>query len=203
MLSYFSYRLLFLFVLHRLLSGVRNGAMYQDKSWLALSSVALMAFVLVFSFRDLTVSPGFGLFFPSLAFCMIAFMLFMSTVCSTVALFYQNPTGAPVLDRFITDLHLWTMAEQLWLGMAFVAAGWSGVAAVVAGVYPAVFLQKATINAFLGKGPLWNGTDDLTGQTFFISSLGLKVPRNTQIFRALLAALSLITFSIFAHYGSR
>ena len=176
------------FVIHRLGSGFRNGAMYAPKQdapavpHLVAGGMAIVACCLF----AVAVPSGLWSFMPR-AYVNLAAgaALLLCLACTIISTMYN--TGR---NTYINDLHLWTQGEQMFLAIPLLLCGWPGIIALVLATYPAVFLQKAMINRFTEQEILYNGTDDPSGQYYSIPSLGIRIPRTTQLFRARLSVAS-------------
>ena len=176
------------FVLHRVGSGIRNGAMYNPKEdapavpHLAAGGMAIVACCLF----AVAVPSGLWSFLPR-AYVNLAAgaALLLCLACTVIATMYN--TGR---NTYINDLHLWTQGEQMLLSVPLLLCGWPGLIALALATYPAVFLQKAMVNRMQEQDIYANGTDDPSGQYYSIPSLGIRVPRTTQLFRARLSVAS-------------
>jgi hypothetical protein len=95
-------------------------------------------------------------------------------------------------NKFINDLHLKTTLESMfYTGLCLVSGFWPLVACVLA-VYPGVVCQKIAINELSGLNTLDEQTDDPTGETYGVPSLGIKIPRQSFTTRIILAIISLV-----------
>ncbi len=182
--------ILLLFIMHRGLSGVRNGMGYQSTGlagkMLSLPIRALIVAVMgVSAFAGLMmITPnwcGWGLFWTSVA-------------ASCLALLYRL-SG----NKYLSDLHLLTLIEQSALAGAYILSDFSidMFAVMCCAVWPSVTLQKAVINAFIGEEWYFDGTDDPAGRWYSLPSLGIRVPRLTQRVRLVLSVCSLFAFVLY------
>ncbi len=176
------------FVLHRVGSGIRNGAMYNPKEdapavpHLAAGGMVIVACCLF----AIAVPSGLWSFVPRLYVNLAdGAALVLCLLCTILATTY----GA-TRNTWLNDLHLWTQGEQMLLSVPLLLCGWPGIIALVLATYPAVFLQKALINRIQEQDMYANGTDDPNGQYYSIPSLGIRVPRTTQQFRARVSVAS-------------
>lgn len=190
--------LAFFFVMHRVASGARNGAMYvtevQPGTWPAkmVAAQAVISLLLLWAAKI----KHWPLLSTSHAVALGAAAVLAAGICSIVTLQYRN-NSAP---KWARDLHLWTAAEQAALLPLLLLSGWDGVVAAICSVYPAVTAQKAVINYSIGENWDYDGTDDPTGKTYGIPSLGIKIPRTTQITRLWLSLASFILLIIYAKF---
>jgi len=189
----------FAFVLHRFLSGVRNGMLYNPKEK-APAAPTIISIVMVINATcmmsiTLQVFAGWS-FLPSQVGNMLSIIAFLVAMLSGImAMQYGKQPRI--------DLHLWVQLEQMALSVPFLFIGRPGIAVLVCSAYPAVFTQKAAINRLTDQDVFYNGTDDPTGQYYSIPSLGIKVPRTTQRFRMWAAFISIILFVAYLIYETR
>lgn len=191
--------LFFCVVAHRLFSGGRNGSYYrqsmfpeleQDRFRTKLLAALGTALALGCYFATLSPTPGYLPFDREWASIAGAASAIASITLSTRLGRFSEKTGVKVLD----DLHLLTWAEQATLYGAALAFGptWQTALALALATWPAVFVQKVGINILTEQAWNFNGTDDPTGNTWGIPSLGLKIPRTSQGFRAVASLLCLL-----------
>lgn len=195
--------LFFAFTLHRFLSGIRNGMLYSPISRLrSISGWALAApylvgvLMVVISVLAMQIAfkAGAWSFVPyNLNAFIVGISLSLTNLCTYMALRYNAPNAG---GKYEQDLHLWTSLEQGFLSVPLVLCGWPGLIALGLSVYPSVFLQKVAINRFVGESIWDNATDDPTGHTFAIPSLGIKIPRTTQRFRAWMSIGSILLLAL-------
>lgn len=177
--------------IHRMYSGARNGSFYREAMFpeteygkMRFGCLAAMWVVTMVSVWLLeSVPPGWGYlpFAPWLWTCISGVGLLGSFGLSVRATWFGIKTKVKVLD----DLHAVTWAEQglLMIGLLCWAPCWQLALALLLSVWPAALMQKVLVN--LMQERLWweNGTDDPTGRTWGLPSLGISVPRTTQKFR--------------------
>lgn len=176
-----------LFVLHRLLSGIRNGTQYNRKPaaenapLLALLAMSLVSIIL----------GAVVLNMPSWAFIptWLSALKYLFIPASWVAGYFATQLHST--NKWLRDIHLWTEVEQLCLSAMMLLSGIPGVIVWVCTIYPAVFTQKTVINRFCEMNWYEDRTDDPTGATYSIPVLNLKIPRTTQKLRAILTAISI------------
>ncbi len=186
--------LFLMFVLHRFASGIRNGAMYDEKYKIAkIFGFAIIPIIAAAIFWITTRFEGFTFLAPVVKTYSAWAFIGLSVVCTLFCPGYLVPRRPGMVNVFLTDLHLWTTLEQVTLfwGVLF-SCGVFGIAPLLLAVYPAVFLQKAAINIFIGKNVFFNGTDDPSGKYYSIPALGIKIPRTGQVFRLVMAVSSII-----------
>lgn len=177
------------FFLHRLLSGARNGMLYAPKEAApyAAAVVGLSMTVVAVLLAVIANRVSGWPFLPDQARIISGVAVVLTAAFGFMALRYNNPNAG----KYEKDLHLWTQAEQMAVSVPMLLAGPFGLIALACMVYPAVLVQKSIINSFFGLSWHDDRTDDETGATYAIPSLGLKVPRLTQKIRAILAAVSI------------
>lgn len=177
------------FVIHRIGSGIRNGVMYNPTPGApAMPQIvaAGMAAVACCLFA-IAVPSGLWYFTPRVYVNIAdAVALPLCLLCTALTTVYN--TGR---NTWLNDLHLWTQAEQMFLAVPLLLCGWPGIIVLVLSTYPSVFIQKAMINRFTGQDIFYDGTDDPSGQYYTIPSLGIRVPRTTQRFRAWVSVASI------------
>lgn len=169
----------FLFV-YRVLSGAQNAAGYARRKslrqWMTGALLALaVAALAVTLFQS-----------GPLAFRLASGILMLASVAGIVGV-----EGGFARWQFLPgDIHLWESILTGAMVMAFPLAGWD-VFGTLLSIYPALVLHKVLIN--LGGGNPWNyeGTDDATGETFTIPTLGISIPRATFGVRILIAIISI------------
>lgn len=93
------------------------------------------------------------------------------------------------------DIHLHETITTGAFVLALCAAGCNMVL-VACSVYPGLIVHKALINAGSGKPWNYHGTDDPTGKTFNIPTLGIRIPRESHKARMILAGISLAIAAI-------
>lgn len=183
-----------LFVLHRLLSGVRNGTQYNRKPaaakapLLALLAMSLLSIIL----GAVVLNMHSWKFLPT----WLSALKYLLIPASWVAGYFATQLHSS--NKWLRDIHLWTEVEQLCLSGLLLLSGLAGVIVWACTIYPAVFTQKTVINRFCEMAWHEDRTDDPTGATYSIPALNLKIPRTTQKIRLILTAISiaiLFTFS--------
>ncbi len=177
------------FFLHRLLSGARNGMLYRPKEAAPYAAAVVglsMTIVAVLLAVIANRAPGWS-FLPDQARIISGVAVIVTAAFGLMALRYNQPNAG----KYERDLHLWTQLEQMAVSVPLLLAGPLGLVALACMVYPSVLVQKSIINSFFGLSWHDNRTDDETGATYAIPSLGLKIPRLTQKIRAILAAVSI------------
>lgn len=177
------------FFLHRLLSGARNGMLYAPKEAAPYAAAVVglpMTVVAVLLAVIAGRLPGWS-FLPDYNHITSGVAVVLTAAFSFMALRYNNQNAG----KYEKDLHLWTQAEQMAVSVPMLLAGPLGLIALACMVYPAVLVQKSIINSFFGLSWRDDRTDDETGATYSIPSLGMKIPRLTQKIRAILAAISI------------
>lgn len=186
--------LFFCFLMHRFLSGWRNGLIYREGerardvvTGIALA-MPLMPLIAVWGAAYLHPWP-FG---EKYALWIVAGGWLFGTLATIVAVLPHWGVN----NRFVADLHLWTLAEQTAFSGLLCAVGPFGLIAAVCGVYPAVVVQKITINLISGLPWNYHGTDNPTGETFGVPALGIQVPRMGFNIRIVLAVVSLAAVSL-------
>lgn len=188
-----------IYLVHRMVSGVRNGSMYNPKSdalqvpVVAAWALPLLAFVGIGLSAHLSDFDLLTRYFPrSHQIVAASILAALSGGCSVMALQYRSPDA----KSYEKDLHLWTQAEQMLLTAGMVVLSPWAVLAVVLCTYPAVFMQKGIINRFVEEDWFFNGTDDPTGKYYGLPSLGIRIPRTTQRLRLWLSLASIFVFVI-------
>lgn len=178
--------------LHVLFSGIRNGLIYKGgkiskggkytKTYQILY-VIMMVVIVLLSILQATKLQYWHIVPIWVSISLIAGCALLSVAATwlTIDIF-----------GFIDDLHLWTAAESAMCFAMFCAFGHQGAIAAILCVYPSVIAQKIVINSMSGLP--WNheGTDDPTGQTYGIPTLGIKIPRQTFKTRFILAGISIL-----------
>lgn len=186
--------LFFVFILHRFLSGVRNGMLYNPKEWQPMAPFLVSGWMVIIALcvLHIAVREHWSLL-PAQVSSMLNIMAFFLTIlCAIMTLQWARIANV--------DLHLWTQLEQMALSVPLILFGWQGLVVLACAVYPSVFFQKAAINRLTEESIWYNATDDATGATYSIPSLGLNIPRTQQRFRAWMAAASLLLFILFVIY---
>ena len=190
--------LLYTFILHRLLSGLRNGLIYREGQRAAGALywiVGGMAVCVGIAYAQMRYTTPWPTLYSSDLVVLIRVLMVVSVGVSLVAIApYLRPK-----ENTTPDLHLLTLAEQSLLAGAYAVAGIEGLLAAVCAVYPAVVLQKIAVN--LTNGLPWNhhGTDDPTGDTFGLPSVGIEVARTGFYFRLVAALASIAVFYIISN----
>lgn len=184
-----------LFIAHRLLSGCRNGFLYSKRDQSAVMVAAAMSVLLLLSAAKLS-------FIDNWSFLNQALQDWLSLGCVVVSLASAWLAFGYVGDstnKYIKDLHLWTLLEQTALaGVYLFGAGKLSIILLLAtAVYPSVVLQKIAINTLSGVAWNYNGTDDPSGKYYNIPSLGIRIPRESFNLRIILALVSILTFLFF------
>ncbi len=183
------------FITHRLLSGVRNGCIYasverDSLKWAVLAAAGMSALLFLTASR-LWFAPDWAIIPQWISTAAVCGCLMVS-LASTWLAFGILGDG----NKYIRDIHLWTWLEQTALaGMYLFGFGsWHILLVLAFSVYPSVVLQKMLINGLSGLPVLYEGTDDPTGATWGLPSLGIKIRRSGFKIRILLAVLSLAAF---------
>lgn len=169
----------------RSVSGLQNGLGYARKE--VLRSVTSLALGLALI--------GFILYFtkqPPTILKPVAILLALISVLGVMGVEINFNKGGRFLKR---DTHFWELLATGGITLACFFAGFNLVN-ISASVYPALILHKGFIN--LGSKQKWfyEGTDDKTGDTYGIPSLGIKIPRMGTMFRISVAVLSIMAMII-------
>jgi hypothetical protein len=185
------------FILHRFLSGVRNGMMYNNKveSEHPIIIALGMSAITLFIMRILLDQQGWY-FIPDQL--MKYGILLASCGCIASVFLALNYKFRFLHYKYTTDIHLWTLLEQSLLGSAFIIAGLDSLVCAVLAVYPSVIAQKTMINLLNNQDWNYEGTDDPEGKYYGLPSLGLKIPRITHNIRLTLAIISIIASVIYS-----
>lgn len=187
----------FLFILHRALSGWRNGTFYtrlsiRETAWpRLLATVVMFALVATIYLSTGVITPDWLPVGRDVQYPLVV-LAYAATLASTVLCARHHLFPAPW-----NDLHFFTLAEQsLLAGAMIVAVPTLDMLVVLAlSVYPSVFLQKVGVNLSGGAPWYYNGTDDPTGKTYALPIFGWKVPRlTTQYGKLILAIVSTILY---------
>lgn len=184
------------FILHRFFSGIRNGCIYtaSDRNslrWAVLAAVG-MTVILFLSVSRLWFTPDWA-FLPEWIGEVGALGCALVCLASTWLAF--GIVGGK--NKFVRDLHLWTLVEQTSLAGLFLlgCGSWEMIALLLLAVYPSVVLQKMAINGLIGKNLFYEGTDDPNGKYWSLPSLGIKVSRSCFRFRIPMAIISIIAYT--------
>lgn len=184
------------YILHRALSGVRNGMIYDGGN----------------RARNAVFIPTIGLWITPLIAIMQAYMsqpwqfllpqarLLWSILVGYIALgvvSYMAISRLRGRHRYpAARLHTWTFFEQVFASALWFLFGWEATLAAILAVYPALVIQKAIINRF-SLLP-WNDerTDDPTGKTYALPLWGITiaVPRIRHRWRMAFAIISTVVF---------
>jgi hypothetical protein len=187
------------FMLHRFVSGLRNGLLYREgehaKDTLIGMSIGMPLLVLV-SVLQIPHLSRWAFLSDSTALLGITLAWLLGTLF-TMAIVLPF---VGVVNRYTKDVHLWTLLEQSAFAALLAISGPYGLAVAILAVYPAAVLQKGTINLVSSLPWNYHGTDDATGATYGLPSLGMSLPRRSARMRLLLAAISIILFTILTIY---
>jgi hypothetical protein len=184
--------ILLLSIARYLFSGLRNGFIYSANQNAALAAnFATIGCTLAAGYYCIV---GYGWNIPNWPVRSAIHGLIDTTQIGCVAL----STIASILvlvtskNKYINDIHLKTTLESAFYSGFCAVSGFTTLAACVLAAYPGVILQKIAIN--LLSGLAWNAekTDDETGKTYGIPSLGIKVPRLNFTTRIILATISIV-----------
>lgn len=161
-------------IFHTAVSGFQNGAGY-GKHWGLFS---------LFSILEIA-TPYFtwkGMKRWQKVMCII------STIGSlmTIASFIFPPAA-------LLDIHLWETVTTSFYSFSQVSTLKEGIIIALATI-PGLVLHKIGVNILGGSKWNYNGTDDVTGKTFSIPSLGMKIPRLTFNNHLIIAAISIGLF---------
>jgi hypothetical protein len=191
--------LLLISIARYFLSGLRNGFIYdQNYKPAATANLAALFCLYVAGYYCIV---GYGWNIPNWP-ARSAIHGFIDT---TQIVFVALSAIASILvlvrseNKYVNDLHLKTTLESVFYSGLCAVSGLVPLLACILAVYPGVLLQKIAIN--LLSGLPWNAeqTDDETGATYGIPSLGIKIPRLNFTKRIVFAAISLVA-AIILHY---
>ena len=185
-----------LFIVHRALSGAVNGAQYGGLPRLRAVLTDALAGVTVFvCFWALL--EAFEVWGAVPRWRLVCWTLGILGSVTVVLLTDQAHAQS---TRFPGDVHLFTYLQQAVLAATLVVLSnpwWALPFDLALAIYPAVFLQKIAVNLLGGNRWDYAGTDDATGQTWGVPSLGIRVPRiRSMRVRAWLAIGSILAFAI-------
>lgn len=98
------------------------------------------------------------------------------------------------------DIHMW---ESLLTGGYFIYLTLAGynIILLCCSVYPALLLHKGLINLGSGLHFFAEATDDPSGKTYGIPTLGIKINRSSTKFRIIVAGLSLVILGLVWIWG--
>lgn len=164
--------------IHRTLSGMQNGYGYsRDRDGMIMTTAA-MCIVLLFGLAAMRVMGSF----PHSAggFVIVGYCVSVLTAVLVWRAFEEK-----------RDIHLWELLATSTAFLTMIISG-GDILGCIFSVYPALILHKGFINVKSGLSFLDTRTDDPTGKTFGIPSLGIKIPRNGNTTRFILAGLSLV-----------
>lgn len=161
----------FLVVAHYFFSGIANGGGYAKRNVVQYIGIAWQVAI-----------TGLALSFVPLSFVNISLCVL------SVSCFVLNKLKFDGNLR-VGDIHLYT-----YLGSAFFCLLVCYDLSIfgLLGVYAGLLLEKGMINLGSKLTFFDNRTDDASGDTFGIPSLGIKVPRLKSAYRIPLAVLSLV-----------
>ncbi len=96
------------------------------------------------------------------------------------------------------DIHFW---ENLTTGgyFLFMILSNHNIVLLILSVYPALILHKGFINLGSNQHFLYEGTDDVSGKTYNLPLLGIKINRSSLKFRLLAASISIVLAIICVH----
>ena len=156
---------------HYLFTGIANGGGYAKRpivQYLGIAGQVILA--------------GVALHFVPLTFVNLALAFLASASFSLTKLSFDGKVS-------FGDVHLFT-----YLGTAFfcLLVCYDISLLGLLGVYPGLLLEKGMINLGSNLDFFDDRTDDPTGETFGVPSLGIKVPRIGTAYRIPLAVLSLV-----------
>ena len=185
------FAILGLFML-RISSGAINGLGYAQKHK-AVSFLSWLCFVplVIIWTTHMAIATG--------SIAVIAVATICSAVTVTAAVFKAmsfNPLAKydlvwRDLPAWTKDIHLQETALAFFPLVAYAVCGNSILLAILM-VYPALILHTGLINIGGGAKFLDMATDDATGKTWGLPSLGIKIPRSSLMMRLTLAAFSIV-----------
>jgi hypothetical protein len=180
--------ILLLSIARYLFSGLRNGFIYKGNPTAALlASIATLACTFGAGYFCI-IGMGWGIRQSTIS----VFIDVAQISCVAASAIASVLVMVRSKNRFINDLHLKTTLESMfYTGLCLVSGFWPLVACMLA-VYPGVVFQKIAINELSGLNTLDEQTDDPTGETYGIPSLGIKIPRQSFTTRIILAIISLV-----------
>ena len=171
---------LYLF-LYRSISGAQNGYGYARSNMLSVATL-----LMVFMAMGLILYAGYEN--THTGFRIAAGLCGLGAVLSAVMVdqSFRNRGGGKLYD-----IHLWETITTGAITLGAVLVG-GNLLYILASIYPGLILHKGFVN--LGAGLLWwdSRTDDPTGDTFSIPSLGIAIPRAATTIRIILAVASLV-----------
>lgn len=181
-----------------LFSGIRNGEIYAHKYPKAAASTLVVLLCLYCTGYKCIVSEGWST--PDWQYRSVLHVFITTTQIGCVALSAIASLLVLVTrskNKYIADLHLKTTLESIFFSGLCAVSGLVPLLACLFAVYPGVILQKIAIN--LLSGLPWNAekTDDETGRTYGIPSLGIKIPRLNFQKRIILATISIVAAIIY------
>jgi hypothetical protein len=168
--------------------------MYSDRDKAAVMAASGMSVLLFLASAKLFFIENWAFLNQAAQDCLSLGCVVVSLASTWLAFGYLGST-----NKYIKDLHLWTLLEQTALaGVYLFGAGKLSIILLLAtAVYPSVVLQKIAINTLSGAAWNYNGTDDPNGNYYNIPSLGIKIPRESFNLRIILALVSIIVFFVF------
>ena len=186
--------LILLSIARYIFSGIRNGFIYSHNKQAALAAnFATIACTLVAAYYCI-VGAGWSIPTSHLIQNLIPVTQIGCVALSAIASILVLVSSK---NKYINDLHLKTTLESAFYSGLCAVSGFAPLAACVLAIYPGVLLQKIAIN--LLSGLPWNAekTDDETGRTYGIPSLGIKIPRLNFQKRIILATISIVAAIIY------
>lgn len=164
--------------LQRILSGYQSYFGYSKKSiGLILLSVVLSILPLL-NYHDSYWFYGF--------LVINAIVIFMKAISFNILNFKS-------LDKF-KDIHLWEnfVTGFYFAFIVFQLFSWKNLILACCSVYPALIIHKGLINTGNNLNFFDSATDDVSGKTYGILLLGIKIKRSSTTFRMVASIASII-----------
>lgn len=182
-------------VAHRAASGAQNGLGYAKSRMRNVATINLAAMAMLGAILAL-VSP-----LPAWqkGLAIMAFAGSMIGVGMVDKAFAARKEGR-TLPKWKADIHLWENAITGGFLIGVVLYGANILMAVLA-VYPGLILHKGFVNLGSRLTFFAGRTDDASGKTYGLPSLGIKVPRLSVRARIALAILSIAAAVLAARFG--
>jgi hypothetical protein len=171
------------YVAHRAISGGLNGAFYGHL--FPIAAIASMALCMLTMYGIAKYIEWSRLKTWAKVMTILTLVGCILSIALTVASF-------TIPGLWFADVHLWTLMQQVCLAGALYFSG-TDIMALLATVYPAVFMQKLFVNLLAGKRWNYRGTNDKTGATYGIPKLGINVPRIASMYIRLGLAIASVT----------
>ena len=170
----------------RALSGLQNGLGYGQRQLYRV----IISIIMLIDIVSLTVYLHLLNLFPWqhwMALCCL--------MISAIGTFGVEDNFSIRLNLCKRDIHLWELLATGGVTLASILMGLD-IIGIACSIYPGLILHKGFVNVCSGLSWWYHGTDDTTGKTFNVPTLGIRVPRLSVKGRVILACVSMLTIVI-------